>query len=606
MREIESLVTRATDTGLPRSERLHAFATIVRRFQDMAVGYAYSRLGDFQLAEDVAQEAFVSAWRQLDSLHQPRAFGAWFKRILHTQCGRMTRGQPGRATSLDETAEVASSAPTPYEQVERDALRSRIQDAIEALPEHERTTAILRYINGYTQAEIADFLEAPLGTVKYRLHSARKRLRKGLADTAREDLYARRPSRDDEFVKTVLFEAVKEADVEKVATLLPEHPTLVDSRDDLGHTPMQALGRRRHFITASDSMKSREAIVAMLVARGSEPDIVTAITVGDVTAVRAIAKTDPDALRSLVAVPSWKGITPLAVACGHGRLDVVEALLDLDPSTVNVVGEDGATAFDTLTRPWHPSALDDDALSHRREVYDLLVRHGGEPSIGHAIVVDDIDRIGSWMDADPISTLGDGSPLNVAAEYGRLAILERLHTAARDVGVDVQPQLDHSLTHSFGDIVCEWLIAHGANLDPLPGAAYSPLTQASEVYQPEKIQLLLSHGADPTAPTHARYQYDMTQTLRPSDGEMPPLFVAIGTWYGPREEVGAMGECLEIIEILIQGGADADRTYLVDLGGNLVSLTARQFARRLADMFPDQGFQEIVDLLAGPDASSTS
>ncbi|MEO2003716.1 MAG: sigma-70 family RNA polymerase sigma factor, partial [Candidatus Poribacteria bacterium] len=320
-------------------------------------------------------------WRQLDSLHEPRAFGAWFKRILHTQCGRMTRGRLAKAASLDEIAEIASSAPTPYEQVESDALRSRIQDAIEELPEHERTTAILRYIHGYTQAEIADFMEAPLGTVKYRLHSARKRLRKGLADMARDDLYARRPSRDDGFVKTVLFEAVKEADVEKVATLLPEHPALVESRDGQGHTPMQALGRRRHFITASDSMESREAIYGLLVARGSEPDIVTAITVGDVAPVRAIAAVDPGVLRRLVVVPSWKGITPLAVACGHGRLDVVEALLDLDPSTVNVIGEDGATGFDTLTRPWHPSALGDDALSHRREVYDMLVRHGGEPRI---------------------------------------------------------------------------------------------------------------------------------------------------------------------------------------------------------------------------------
>ena len=157
-------------------------------------------------------------------------------------------------------------------------------------------------------------------------------------------------------------------------------------------------------------------------------------------------------------------------------------------------------------------------------------------------------------------------------------------------------QLDPARIQSFGVDECEWLIARGARLNPLPGACYSPLTQASEVYQPEKVRMLLSHGADPNAPTRARFQYDMTQTLRPSEGEMSPLSVAIGTWYGPREETGAIDECRKVIGDLLQGGADVARNYRVEIAGDLVSLTALQFAHLLEEMFPEQGFQRIIDV----------
>jgi DNA-directed RNA polymerase specialized sigma24 family protein len=64
--EIESLVRRAT--GAAPTERLAAFGELVERFQDMAYGCAYSILGDFHLAEDAAQEAFLAAYRGLDRL----------------------------------------------------------------------------------------------------------------------------------------------------------------------------------------------------------------------------------------------------------------------------------------------------------------------------------------------------------------------------------------------------------------------------------------------------------------------------------------------------------------------------------------------------------
>jgi hypothetical protein len=81
-----------------------AFGSIVRRFQDMAVGYAASRLGDFDLAEDAAQEAFLEAWRDLPRLREPAAFSSWLRRIVRGP------GDPG-ARGGGRVTEAGASGP---------------------------------------------------------------------------------------------------------------------------------------------------------------------------------------------------------------------------------------------------------------------------------------------------------------------------------------------------------------------------------------------------------------------------------------------------------------------------------------------------------------
>ena len=70
---------------------LNAFDHVVKRFRDMAVGYAYAILGDFQLAEDVAQEAFIQAYQDLPKLNIIKAFPSWFRRIVFKYCDRHIR-----------------------------------------------------------------------------------------------------------------------------------------------------------------------------------------------------------------------------------------------------------------------------------------------------------------------------------------------------------------------------------------------------------------------------------------------------------------------------------------------------------------------------------
>jgi DNA-directed RNA polymerase specialized sigma24 family protein len=70
---------------------LEAYGRIVRRFQDMAVGYAYSLLGDFHLAEDAAQEAFIEIYLYLGRLYGPAVFPSWLRRAVFKHCDRVTR-----------------------------------------------------------------------------------------------------------------------------------------------------------------------------------------------------------------------------------------------------------------------------------------------------------------------------------------------------------------------------------------------------------------------------------------------------------------------------------------------------------------------------------
>ena len=171
MDDLVQLVGRAGDGDLD------AFGCIVRRFQDMAYGYAYSVLGDFHLAEDAAQEAFVEAYQQLPGLREPKAFPGWLRRIVFKHCDRLTRKKHVATVPLDEAAQVTSGEPTPDQAAQACDLTRRVLEVIRELPDNERVATTLYYINGYSQKEVADFLDVPVSTVKSRLHTSRNRLR---------------------------------------------------------------------------------------------------------------------------------------------------------------------------------------------------------------------------------------------------------------------------------------------------------------------------------------------------------------------------------------------------------------------------------------------
>lgn len=204
MRDFHSLVKRAADSRRLLAERQDAFGELVTGFQDMAFAYAYGVLGDFYLAEDAAQEAFITAWQRLGQLRQPEAFPGWLRRIVFTQCNRMTRGQRLMIVPLElgEKSQVTGS--DPLAAAEQRELQRLVAAAIKALPERERQVVTLLYINEYTQADIGAFLQVPLSTVNKRLYTARQRLKESaVIEMFKDNLRKRRPSRDESFADKV-------------------------------------------------------------------------------------------------------------------------------------------------------------------------------------------------------------------------------------------------------------------------------------------------------------------------------------------------------------------------------------------------------------------
>ena len=198
MEELSVLIERA------RSGDLDAFGKIVARFQDMAYGCSYAVLGDAHLAQDAAQEAFVEAYRSLPRLSEPAAFPGWFRRIVLGKCNRMTRQHELPEAPLEAAAHMASGAPDPAESVVNDELKQTVLDAIRSLPEGERMVTTLFYINGYSQQQIAEFMEISVPTVKNRLFRARKRVKGKTIGMVEDTLSKQRLSRDDKFKESVM------------------------------------------------------------------------------------------------------------------------------------------------------------------------------------------------------------------------------------------------------------------------------------------------------------------------------------------------------------------------------------------------------------------
>ena len=207
VKEIRTLIIEATSAESSPTVKQESFREIVTRYQDLAYGCAYAVLRDFWLAEDVAQEAFITAWQKLDQLRQPEAFPGWFRRIVLNECYRLTRGkklqfvplEPAHAATLIDDARQSD----PHTRAERFELQDRVYATIAALPEHERVITALFYINEYSQKEISAFLELPVSTVVKRLYSARQRLKQRMIEMLKDDLQQRRPSRNLTFAEQV-------------------------------------------------------------------------------------------------------------------------------------------------------------------------------------------------------------------------------------------------------------------------------------------------------------------------------------------------------------------------------------------------------------------
>jgi RNA polymerase sigma factor (sigma-70 family) len=130
-------------------------------------------------AEDAVQEAFLRVWRFRDALPDGDGVQPWLYRVLVNTCySQLRREVPrrDRAAGDGPLATLASATPSPEVQATSSSTADVVMAALEDLPDHLRVPAVLRYWTGLSEREIAVAIRRRPGTVKSRLHEARRRL----------------------------------------------------------------------------------------------------------------------------------------------------------------------------------------------------------------------------------------------------------------------------------------------------------------------------------------------------------------------------------------------------------------------------------------------
>ena len=159
-----------------------AYEVLVVRYQRAAISSAMSVTRNQFMAQDAAQDAFVTAWMKLNTLQEPQKFGAWVCRIAKN-CALNMIGRYRSFLPLDlvENLNIADDpSQNPAELYALSEERNEVNRVIDGLPEKVRKIIHLHYFQGLSIAEIADRMRISEGTVKWQLHDGRKRIRKGL------------------------------------------------------------------------------------------------------------------------------------------------------------------------------------------------------------------------------------------------------------------------------------------------------------------------------------------------------------------------------------------------------------------------------------------
>ena len=160
-----------------------AFAVLVETHQHEVYTLALRLTRDPHLAGDVAQEAFIKAWRALPKFRGDAAFGTWVHRItVNTAWTLRQRARRHQHDELGPASDHPSLAPVadPVASGENAELRRILDGALAGLPAGQRAVVVLKDVYGYSHDEIADALDISVSASKVRLHRAHLRLRRVL------------------------------------------------------------------------------------------------------------------------------------------------------------------------------------------------------------------------------------------------------------------------------------------------------------------------------------------------------------------------------------------------------------------------------------------
>ena len=183
--EADARLVRQTLAGDKR-----AFDQLVERYQRPAISVAYRLLGKVDDAQEVAQDAFLKAFRSLDSLQKPEAFAGWLMRIvsnlsLNFRRGRKTRSQlplDDLLQSDDRDPRAGGDSVDPERVLAGKELGEKLRLALEQLPEKQRMAILLFTIEQLPQKQVAETLNCSVEAVKWHVFQGRKKLKDMLKD----------------------------------------------------------------------------------------------------------------------------------------------------------------------------------------------------------------------------------------------------------------------------------------------------------------------------------------------------------------------------------------------------------------------------------------
>ncbi|MFQ6043592.1 MAG: sigma-70 family RNA polymerase sigma factor, partial [Candidatus Poribacteria bacterium] len=163
-----------------------AFGFLVDKYKGAVHALAYRKIGDFQIAEEITQDAFMKAYRNLGNLKDPARFPGWLYVIAARCCISWQRKKRLPTQSLEEVNETQMRSLNWSKYMDTRA-REQVHDALESLPESERTVLTLYYLGGLTCEEIARFIGTSRNAVKGRLYRARCRMKEEIMKTIEQD-----------------------------------------------------------------------------------------------------------------------------------------------------------------------------------------------------------------------------------------------------------------------------------------------------------------------------------------------------------------------------------------------------------------------------------
>ncbi|HEU0178455.1 MAG TPA: sigma-70 family RNA polymerase sigma factor [Blastocatellia bacterium] len=536
-----------------------AFAELVRAYQDIAVAYATAIMRDYHLAEDAAQEAFVEAYRELASLREPAAFGAWFRTIIFKHCDRMTRRKRHPAAPFEAALEVASLEPSPEETLELQETKASVWRAIAALSEAERAVLLLYYMGEHSQAVIAEFLNVTTNAVKTRLYSARKRLRKYMGHIE-ENLNAARPSSDPKFAEKVrrlirpealkqknpwmwspgigadvweMFCACITGDLEAVKRLLDKDPSLVRSHYEY-RTPLSFAVRENHVEIAAFLLdhgadplalgdvlqiaRDREYVEMERLLESKIASLHGASSKGEAVAA-AIRERDPEKVRQLLdespellRAGDGRSNQPIHWAVMTRQIEIIDELLARG-ADINAQRQDGARPIHLTNGDYHFRGWRDvpeDVVTKPDDVYRHLVARGVYVDIGMAAVKGDLERVRELLDKDPRLSnlvsdygsyyLGCGAPIKNAAAGGHIEIVKLLLDRGANPNLPEEGIAPHgaalySAVYNGHYEIAKLLLEHGAYPNPEVESSGDAVFIAIMNGDLRMIDLLASYGA---------------------------------------------------------------------------------------------------------------